>query len=248
MFSTELILAGSIAVVVAGISKGGFGGGLGVIAVPLIALVESPVTAAAIMLPILCFMDLVGLWFYRGQWSVELLLILVPAAIVGIVAGSLGFRHFDPAAIKLAIGVIAVGFALFYWFGDRWRRAPDGPLPASRAKGIFWGGVAGFTSFVAHAGGPPTMIYLLPLKLHKTIYQGTTVVFFIAVNYIKLIPYYWLGLLHPGNLEVSLAFFPLAFAAMLLGVYLHRRVSDRLFYRVCYAVLAIVGVRLILEG
>ena len=67
LITDPLFYAAAIpAVLLFGISKGGFGGGLGTAAVPLMALVISPVQAAAILLPILCLMDLVALWKFRG--------------------------------------------------------------------------------------------------------------------------------------------------------------------------------------
>ena len=80
------------AVVLFGVSKGGFGAGFGVIAVPLIALVVSPVRAAAILLPILCLMDVFALWVYRGRWILSELRILVPASLIGIGVGTLLFQ------------------------------------------------------------------------------------------------------------------------------------------------------------
>jgi len=234
------------AILIAGISKGGFGGGLGVVAAPLLSLAVPPVQAAALMLPILCVMDLIGVWAYRGRWQVSTLKIIVPAAIVGIAVGTASFHYLNVAAIKLLIGLIGVGFAFNYWL----RRGPEVPIAKapSRRKGSFWAAVAGFTSFVAHAGGPPLNVYLLPLRLEKTLYQATTVLFFIIVNYIKLIPYAWLGQFSPVNVATSAMLIPVAFAGMALGIWLHHRVNDVFFYRVCYLLLFGTGTKLLYDG
>ena len=141
------------AVLLSGISKGGFGGGLGILAVPLMALFVSPVHAAAIMLPILCTMDVFGLWAYRTTWDRRNLAIMVPGAIVGIVIGALTFRYFNDDMIRLLIGGIAVSFTVHHWL----KRRPARPAgrEAKVVSGAAWSSVAGFTSFVAHAGGPP---------------------------------------------------------------------------------------------
>jgi uncharacterized membrane protein YfcA len=234
------------AVLVAAISKGGFGGGLGILSVPAMALVVTPPQAAAIMLPILCFMDLFGLWAYWGKWSGPNMRIMLPGALVGIAVGALTFRYLDAAAIKLLIGLIALGFTLDYWF--RGRKEATQPRGASAPRGGFWAAVSGYTSFVAHAGGPPASVYLLPQRLDKTAFVATTVIFFAVVNYVKLIPYAWLGQFDRSNLLTSLVLLPLAPIGMGLGIWLHKRVPATVFYRICYALVFVTGCKLVYDG
>ncbi len=233
-------------VLITGISKGGFGGGLGVLAVPMMALVIDPILAAAIMLPILCVMDIIGAVAYRRSIDWRNLYILVPAALVGIAIGTASFRYLDAAAIRLMVGLLAVGFAADHWL--RRRSTASDPSGRSLTKGGLWGGIAGFTSFLAHSGGPPVSVYLLPQRLHRTLFVGTTVYFFIIVNYVKLIPYAWLGQLSAANLAVTAILLPLAPIGMLLGIWLHKLVSEVLFYRICYVLLAATGVKLLWDG
>lgn len=234
------------AVLVSAVSKGGFGGGLGILTVPAMSLLVAPQQAAAIMLPLLCFMDLFGLWAYWGQWSGPNMRIMLPGALAGIAIGALTFRYLDVAAIKLLIGLIAVGFTLDHWF--RGRKASFAPKRASISRGRFWAAVSGYTSFVAHAGGPPASVYLLPQRLDKTAFVATTVIFFAVVNYVKLVPYAWLGQFERGNLSTSLVLLPLAPLGMWLGIWLHKRVPATLFYRVCYALVFVTGLRLVYDG
>lgn len=232
------------AVLVVGISKGGFGSGLGILAVPSMALVVSPVQAAGIMLPILCLMDLVGVWSYRRQWDPANMKIIVPAAGVGIVIGTLTFDVMDESTIRLIIGGIALSFAADHWIG---RRSKE-PAGRSTLKGGFWATVAGFTSFVAHAGGPPLSVYLIPQRLDRALFVGTTVIFFTAVNYAKLLPYWWLGQLAPGNLATSLVLMPLAPIGVILGIRLRDKISPVMFYETCYILLSIAGLKLSWDG
>ena len=235
------------AVLIAGISKGGFGGGVGLVAVPLMALVISPVQAAGIMLPILCLMDLFGAWAYRRRWDGRNLRILLPAALLGIAVGTATFRVFDGDMIRLMLGLLALAFVARHLFGLG--AAETGPgRPPDVWRGGFWGLVAGFTTFVAHAGGPPLSIYLLPQRLDRTVFVATATMFYITVNYVKLVPYGWLGQLNTGNLATAAALAPLVPIGMGLGLVLHRRVSDRLFYRLCYGLLAATGSKLLYDG
>jgi uncharacterized membrane protein YfcA len=243
----SLYLVAIPALLITGISKGGCGGGLGVVAVPFLALVIDPVQAAAIMLPILCLMDLMGIWAYRGKWDNSLLKVLLPAAVLGILLGTLVARYLDASNVRLLVGTIAIAFSLNYWFVVRQGREREAK-PHSLLRGGFWAAVAGFTSFVSHAGGPPANAYLLSLRLPKTVYQATTVAFFITVNYVKLIPYAWLGQFDTTNLATSLALLPLAVVGMGLGIWLHHRVPDELFYRIAYSLLMITGLKLFYDG
>jgi hypothetical protein len=237
-------------VLLVGISKGGFGGGAGMLAVPVLSFAMPLPQAAAILLPILCVMDLFALAAFRGQYSVPHLRPLLPGALLGIAAGTLAFGTLDERWLRLAVGAIAVAFALDWVVGALRRRAPDrseGTRPSARG-GALWGAVAGFTSTLAHAGGPPVAVYLLPQRLSPTLYVGTTVVVFTLVNYVKLVPYAWLGQLGSGNLATSLLLLPLAPLGVRLGRWLHDRLDETLFYRVAYGLLLLSGLALVRDG
>lgn len=232
-------------ILITGISKGGFGAGLGILAVPLISLALPPTQVAAILLPILCVMDLFGLWAFRGKWDKANMRIILPAGMLGILIGTFTFRYLNEHYIRLMIGLIAVCFVFYRWYGRRLLTVAPGP---NLCRGGFWGTIAGFVSFVAHAGGPPMSIYLLPQKLDKAVFVGTTVIFFTVVNYVKLIPYAWLGQFSMTNLLTSLILIPLAPLGIGLGVWLHRNINEKWFYFVSYSLLLIVGIKLVYDG
>jgi len=233
------------ALLIAGISKGGFGGGLGIITVPLMAMTISPLEAAAIVAPLLCAMDIFGLRSYWGTWHRRFTLLMIPGAFAGITLAALTFGSIDEAGLRIFIGGVALVFSLYYWLQPALRLAHRG-LPAW--LGPVAGALSGFTSFIAHAGGPPVQVFLLAQNLDKTLYVGTTVVFFTVLNYIKLVPYAGLGLFTWPVLTTALVLSPLAPAGMWLGVRLHGRVPQALFYKLCYGFLVIVGAKLIVDG
>src|SRR5690606_22048890 len=144
-------LAAIPAVLLYGIAKGGFGGNIAILSVPLMSLVMPPQEAAAILLQILCTMDLVALRTFRGRWSIPNLKIIIPAALVGTLLAWLSFRWMSDAHIRLMVGIIAVVFTLNIWL----RKGEPPVRGVSNWRGGFWGAVAGFTSFGIHAGGPP---------------------------------------------------------------------------------------------
>lgn len=232
------------AVLIFGIAKGGFGGGIAVICVPLMALAISPVQAAAILLPVLLVMDAVALWSFRGRWDKTNIKIMLPGAIAGITVGALFFRYLSEDTIRLLIGIIALLFTLNY-FCKRHNTYPKAP---GIYRGSIWGAIAGFTSFGIHAGGPPVNIYLLPQQLEKTVLMGTFAVFFAIVNAIKIIPYTLLGQFDIANLSTSLILMPLAPIGVRIGYSLLHKVNELTIYRLCYIFLAIAGIKLLFDG
>jgi len=246
LISDPLFYAVAIpAILLVGISKGGFGGGVGLVGTPLVALVTTPTRAAAILLPILCAMDVVGVIAYRRSWDPVNMRILVPGSFVGILLGTATFRFLDENLIRLLIGVLALAFVLKYWLA---RKSVVEPKAPDRKTGSFWATVSGFTSFVAHAGGPPLSVYLLPQNMDKTLFVGTTVIYFTFVNYVKLVPYSLLGQFSGENLLTSLILSPLAPLGMWLGIWLHLRIDERLFYQTVYLMLVVVGLKLLYDG
>ncbi len=186
------------AILITGISKSGFGGAMGGLAVPLMSLVIPPADAVGIMLPILCTMDVVGLRRFTGSFDWPNLRIILPGALVGITLGTLCFGLLNKGWLLLLVGTIGVGFPLLNWSGLARRQEAAG---TSVVKGGFWSAMSGFTSFICHNGGAPLLVYLMPQRLERKLFVGTTVMFFLVVNYVKLVPYYFLGQLHLRNLR-----------------------------------------------
>lgn len=232
-------------VVLAGVGKGGFGTGVGFLVVPLMSLVIPPLLAAAIFLPLLCVMDLFGVWAYRRHWDRENLIVILQGGLAGIGLAWATASYVSDNGVRIIIGLVAVAFALDHWFGSRLRQGATG---VNRPKGWFWSAVSGFTSFVAHAGGPPISIYMVPQKLDKTTFVGTLTLFFITINYAKILPYWLLGQFDGQALPTALVLMPLAPLGMVLGIWLHKRLSPAVFYEVIYGVVLCIGLKLLWDG
>ena len=231
------------AVVIVGISKGGFGG-IALLAVPILSLVTDPIKSAAIMLPILITMDVFALWIYRGTYDLPSLTSLLPPAMLGIFVGWLTATWVTADFVRFVIGTISILFTLDHWL--KWRPTLTGR--PSRIKGLFCGAGAGFTSFIAHAGAPPFQFYMVPIRLEPRIYIGTGVIFFAIVNAIKVLPYTLLGQFDTENLLTSLVLLPLAPLSILLGFTLVKIVSVVLFYRITYFIVFLIGLKLIWDS
>jgi len=234
--------AAGVAVVLSGISKGGLGAAGGLM-VPIMSLTISPVQAAAIALPILLTMDVVGVYAYRNDWDRRQIAILLPAGILGLALGWATFRYLNDNWIRVLLGCISCGFVAYSVL-----RRPPAPAAPNLLKGYVCGTAAGFTTFVAHAGGPPFAIYLLPLRLATAVYVGTTVVYFTVMNALKVVPYAQLGLFDARTLWTAAVMLPVAIGGMLLGLWLRRRMSPKWFYRVAYTLLFATGTKLLIDG
>lgn len=242
---TLYALAGAAAVI-AGISKGGFGGGLGFVATPMIAVALPPGAAAAVMLPVLIVMDQVGLRAYWRRWSWPLVWPVLIAAAVGIGLGVAAFGAVSPDWLRIGLGLISISFLVFQIARARgWRPETRG---ARGRRAALWGAVCGFTSTITHAGGPPIAIYLLGERVEKTVYQASTVLIFWAVNLMKLGPYAAVGVFGRETLTLSAMMAPFAVAGVLIGVWAHKRVPEQVYLRAMAILLCATGAKLLWDG
>lgn len=235
------------AVLFAGISKGGFGSGAAFAATPLLALILDPGAAIGLMLPLLMLMDVTALRPYWRKWDGASARALILGALPGILSGGVLYTLVDPDVFRVLIGLIAVGFVGFQWARSR-GALPASPTPLGSAAGVFWGTIAGFTSFISHAGGPPAAVFLLSRRLDKLRFQATTVITFWAINAMKFLPYAFLGIFNGQTAKADLYLAPFAVIGIWIGVKLHAIVPERLFFRLTYTFLLLTGAKLIWEG
>lgn len=229
------------AVILFGLSKGGFSG-LGTLGVPMLSLVASPVRAAAIVLPILIVQDWVSVWAFRRDFSSRNLIILIPASMIGVALGWLLAARVSDDAVRLAVGVISIAFVVYMLIRDRLGRAPV--AKPGVPTGVLWGSLAGFTSFISHSGAPPFQVYVMPQYLKPRVFAGAATIFFAAVNLLKIPPYFLLGQFSRENLTVSAGLIPVAVLSTFAGVWLVRRVSAERFYAIILALTFLIGVKL----
>jgi uncharacterized membrane protein YfcA len=246
MTSADLVfyLAALPAAVLVGLSKGGLPM-VGMLGVPVLALAVSPIQAAGLLLPIFVVSDWFGLWAYRKEYSARNLWILIPSSLAGVGLGWATAAWIPEAAVTLLVGVIGLAFVAER-IATHHKVRP--PRPADLPRGIFWGLLTGFTSFVSHSGAPPYQAYTLPQRLPKMIFAGTSTILFAVVNAVKLIPYWALGQLTLDSVEQIAILIPPAVAATFLGVRLTRFIPEDLFFRFVMVALAVVSVKLSWDG
>jgi uncharacterized membrane protein YfcA len=232
------------AVLLLGISKSGFGAGFGSLAVPLMALAVTVPDAAAMLMPVLLVMDVLSVTALRKHVDRRLVLFLIPLGLLGTVVGALSFKLLDA---RLVAGVVGIFTLIFLAQRLTFPPGPASPHPP-RWLGAILTTMSGFTSFIAHSGGPPINAYLLPMRLPPLVFAGSMAVFFAALNLAKWVPYAWLGLLDLRNMTTSLALLPFAPLGVWTGVRLARHVKPLLFYRLVYAGMLLTGVKLVWDG
>jgi uncharacterized protein len=241
---TTLLVLGCFAALLVGLSKGGLPT-VGMLAVPVMALKISPVTAAVLLLPIFVMTDAVGVWLYRRDFSRRNVKILIPAGMAGVLFGWAVASHLSDKGVALLIGLLGVGFCLNIWL----RPSPAGEgKPGTVGWGCFWGSLAGFTSFVSHAGAPPYQIYVLPQRLKKTTFAGTSTIVFAAINLSKVIPYMQLRPYSLSDLRTVAWLVPTALLGTVLGAWLTRRMPDTWFFRLVQVGLFGVSCKLIYDA
>jgi uncharacterized protein len=242
--SVETMLIAFAGVFLICFMKGAFGGGFSIVGIPLLSIVMDPVTAGGVLAPLFIAMDLFALRYWRpSTWSKPDLLLLLPGLVIGIGFGYLLFRFLDHRAISIVMAMTTLAFVgLWLAGGEQVNHRRSTP------KGIGAGLASGITTMVAHSGGPPLAMYLLPLGLSKEVYAGTTSMFFTVGNALKAVP--WLLLVKPaGNVWIVMAFCLLAIpSGVWLGWRLHGSLNQRQIYRVCYGLLVVTAVKLLWDG
>ena len=232
------------AVLLLGISKSGFGAGFGSLAVPMMALAVTVPQAAAILMPVLFVMDVLGMAAFRKDFDLALLKFLLPFGLAGIVIGALLFKLLDARTVAGIVGAFTLLFLA--------QRLLFPPKPGSAPPPKWLGGLltatSGFTSFISHAGGPPINAYMIPLGLPPLRFTATLAFFFFVINLSKWLPYAWLGLLDWRNMATSLVLLPLAPIGVWVGVWLARRINQQLFYRMVYLGMFLTGVKLMWDA
>lgn len=239
------IIISAISVILIGVAKAGFGGGVGILITPLMSLVIPPKFAIGVLLPILITCDLYVIYRYRGKWDRHNLAILLPGAVVGIVLGILFIDRVSDVELKRALGIIAIVFVILQFLRQRVHGGQKNFNP-KLWHGLGTGGLAGFVSTVAHSAGVVLTMFLLLQKMQKLRFVGTMVLFFGIVNVLKLVPYFAIGLINTATLKYGLWFVPFVPVGVALGIYIHRRISESLFTKIIYGMVLIVGVQLLI--
>jgi uncharacterized membrane protein YfcA len=225
--------------------KGAFGGGFSIIGIPLLSVVMDPVTAGGLLAPLFVAMDLFALRYWKpSTWSKPDLALLVPGLVVGIGLGYLLLRILDHRAIAILMALTTLVFIGLWLVGG----AKVTVRPRSAPKAVAASLASGISTMVAHSGGPPLAMYLLPLGLTKEVYAGTTSLYFTVGNAIKSVP--WLLLMNPTSdvWIVMAACLPAIPAGVWLGWRLHARLDQRQLYRACYGLLFVVALKLLWDG
>lgn len=227
-----------------GLSKGGLPA-IGMLAVPVSSLAMSPVQAAAMLLPVYLLSDVVAVWLYRKSFSAPHLRVLIPAGVLAVLLGWLLAAVVSDRAVTLLIGGIGIAFCLNAWLRKGASGAPSTP---SVLKGWFWGSLAGFTSFISHAGAPPFQMYVLPQQLPKAVFAGTATIVFAVINAAKVLPYQMLRPYSTQAMWEAVFLVPFALVGTVVGAFLTRRLPDRWFFLFVQVSLLLVSVKLVFDA
>lgn len=234
----------ALAAFLVGLSKGGLPA-VAMLSVPLLSLTMPPLVAAVLLLPIYILSDTVGVWLYRREYSVENVKLLIPAGVLGVVIGWATASFVSDQMVSALIGVMGISFCLYRWTKKSGNHIA---VPVNSRKGLAWGTLSGFTSFVAHAGAPPFQIFVLPQQLPKMVFAGTTTIVFAAVNLAKIIPY---SSLHPytlSTLKISACLLPFAAVGTVVGKFLTEQLPEKWFFLAVQIALFVISIKLVISS
>lgn len=232
------------AMIILGLGKAGFSS-IGVLIVPIMSLTLSPIRVVGIVLPIFLLSDIIAVTSWRKSFDASLLKVMIPGAVIGAGLGWITAAAAGEDLIRILVGGLSLQVAWLYWHRRRNLKPPRQP---SVAKGLFFSAASSFTSFVTHAGAAPFQMYVAPLRLAPALYAGTAVFFFAATNYLKIIPYFFLGQFTTENLATAAVLIPIAIPATFFGVWLIKRIDTTRFYDVIHILIVAVGIFLIWQG
>ena len=226
-----------------GISKTGISG-LGMLFVVIFAQIMPAKQATGIVLPLLCFGDVIAVASYRQHAQWRHLWHLFPWTAAGVILGFLAMNRINEQQARLLIGTIVLTLVTLHVL-RRWRAGPS-----EEAEHGWWfapviGVLAGFTTLVANAAGPLMVIYLLAMRLPKMEYMGTGAVFFLLMNLFKVPFMVKLGLINAASFSVNLWLAPVVFAGALLGRVILRKMNQRLFENLALGLSAAAGLKLL---
>jgi uncharacterized membrane protein YfcA len=243
MDGTWFWIAAVVAAMLVGMGKGGLPV-VGMLGVPVLSLVMSPVAAAGLLLPVYIVSDVFGLYAYRHAFDRRVVAILAAGGTLGVGLGWATASVVPEDVVTLLVGLIGLVFALNLLI----RRSVAAAKEARLGPGLFWGMLTGFTSFVSHAGAPPYQVYVQPLGLGKAVFAGTTTVLFAYINAIKLVPYFALGQINAGSLKAAAVLAVPAAIAVYAGVKLVKILPEALFFRLVTWALLLISIKLIRDG
>jgi uncharacterized membrane protein YfcA len=227
--------------VLVGLSKGGLPS-TGMLAVPILSLSISPIHATTLLLPIYIISDVVGVWLYRKNFSAFNVKILTQGGLLGVFVGWLTATVISEVLVTFLIGLIGISFCLNSWLRKEKNAEPKQP---KTLPGLFWGSLAGFTSFISHAGAPPFQVYVLPQKLSKADFAGTATLVFAVINLAKIWPYQDLRPYQWGDLMDAVYLIPFAIAGTYAGAILTKKIPDKLFFLWVQIGLFLISLKLI---
>jgi uncharacterized membrane protein YfcA len=224
-----------------GLSKGGVPS-TGMLAVPILSLAISPIHATSLLLPIFIISDAVGVFLYRKNFSVWNFKILSFGGLIGVIVGWLMATVISEAVVTFLIGLIGLVFCLNSWLRKVKLLEPKKPRTI---PGLFWGSLAGFTSFISHAGAPPFQVYVLPQKLSKADFAGTATLVFAVINLAKIIPYHDLRPYQISDMTEAIQLIPFAIVGTYAGAVLTKKIPEKIFFLWVQIGLFLISLKLI---
>jgi uncharacterized membrane protein YfcA len=217
----------ALCAVMVGISKTGIPG-FGILFVPLMAMVYPAKQSTGLILGILILGDIFAVSYYHRSALWGHIVRLIPATLVGIVAGYFVMKVISDAQLKPIIGVIVVGMLAVNWWRHR-KGQDEAEVPTQWWFAVVMGFLAGLTTMMANAAGPVMIVYLLAMRLPKVEFVGTSAWFFFIVNWLKVPFSLQLGLITVESIKLGFLMLPFIILGAVLGIVALKKMPQRVF-------------------
>jgi uncharacterized membrane protein YfcA len=252
-FTPEQLIIGAAAALLIGFSKTGVPG-VGILVVPLMALVFPGRASVGTTLLLLIVGDLFAVRWYSKFTRWDKLWQLMPYVVVGMIAGTaalflIGENADGKDNMNVVIGVLVLVMLVIYLARLKWG---DKLRPTSKAGLVTTGASAGFATTVSNAAGPIMTIYMTSLGLPKHEFMGTTAWYYLIFNVAKIPLYLLLIAIAPDKpmftsqgLLFDLLMLPVIVVGVYLGKWMLPRVPQTVFNVVALSLAAVSALRLI---
>ena len=225
------------------VSKGGLGGMMGALATPIMALVMPTNQVLGLLLPIMLLADVFAVALHWRKWNGRLVWLLIPGAVIGVTIGTFFIANAPTHVLRMGLAVISLLFVVYKLFEKR-------ILASSNYQEHGWHGwlagtTGGFASSLAASGGPPISIYLMLQKLTPIVFNGTAVLFFAILNWIKVPYYLYIHLFNFQQLWHIAWIAPIVPLGVWFGRWMATKISKEVFDGIIVSLLAVTALLLI---
>ncbi len=220
-----------------GLSKAGLKG-IDMLNITIMAILLGGKASTGVVLPLLCFADLLAVKYYHRHVEWKHFFKLAPWIVAGVLVGVLAGKQMDEAIFRKVMALIIVATVIIMFYVEIKKSFS---VPESKWFVGTMGLVSGFTTMIGNLAGAFANIYFLAMRIPKNNFIGTAACLFLAINFFKL-PFqifFWKNI-DVTTLKTDLVLLPAVVVGFLSGVKMVAFIKDDT-YRKMVILLTLIG-------